>query len=179
MTTSSIDLTLFASTHPDIVKRTCISGLIFSVVMVLSGVLLFISIFEMHEKSPTISMSLMVMGTALILWGVFRLFWKSKEMVYQPTGSVTKGQSLFFDLKHLPRLTNILENGQFGAESVVKSDMSGNVRLDAMLSQDHRFAAVQLLQFVPYSYVPVTSVRYFTDSEAAAVSAFLTKCKME
>ncbi len=36
---------------------------------------------------------------------------------------------------------------------------------------------LQLFQFVPYTYTPVTSVRYFTGSEAAAVSAFLSKCK--
>ena len=33
MATQTIDATLFASSHPDIVKRTSVSGLIFSVAM--------------------------------------------------------------------------------------------------------------------------------------------------
>ena len=41
----------------------------------------------------------MVLGTAFFLLGIFRLFWKSKEVVYIPTGSVTKERSVFFDLK--------------------------------------------------------------------------------
>lgn len=49
----------------------------------------------MSDKSSTLSMGLMVLGTALILLGVFRLFWKSKEIVYLPTGSVAKERSLF------------------------------------------------------------------------------------
>ena len=155
MATKTIDATLFASSHPDIAKRTSVSGLLISLAMMVAGLLIFVSIFEMHYKSSTISMALMVVGTALILLGVFRLFWKSKEMVYLPTGSVTKERSMFFDLKQ----------------------SSGNVRMDIMISQDNKFAALQLFQFVPYTYTPVTSVRYFTGSEAAAVSAFLSKCK--
>ena len=82
MATKTIDATLFASSHPDIVKRTSVSGLIFSVAMLLVGVFIFASIFEMSDKSSTLSMALMVLGTAFVLLGVFRLFWKSKEVVY-------------------------------------------------------------------------------------------------
>ena len=90
---------IFASSHPDIAKRTSVSGLIFSCIMLLAGVIAFVSTFEMEDRSSTISMGLMVLGTALFLIGVFRLFWKSKEIVYLPTGSVAKEQSIFFDLK--------------------------------------------------------------------------------
>ena len=49
--------------------------------------------------------------------------------------------------------------------------------MDILISQDNQFAALQLFQFVPYTYTPVTPVHYFTGSQAAAVSAFLSKCK--
>ena len=173
MATQTIDATLFASSHPDIVKRTSVSGLIFSVAMLLVGVFIFASIFEMSDKSSTLSMALMVLGTAFVLLGVFRLFWKSKEVVYLPTGSVTKERSVFFDLK----LTDMIENEQLNGETEIKSSGSGNVRMDVMISQDNKFAAVQLYQFVPYTYTPVTSVRYYTGSDAVAVSTFLEKCK--
>lgn len=177
MANQAIDATLFASSHPDIAKRTSVSGLIFSVIMLLVGVLIFASIFEMNDKSSTVSMALMVLGTAFVLLGVFRLFWKSKEVVYLPTGSVAKERSVFFDLKYLGKLTNMLERGQLGSEAEIESNASGNVRMDVIISQDNKFAAVQIFQFVPYTYTPVTSVRYFTGGDAAAVSAFLTKCK--
>lgn len=177
MATQTIDATLFASSHPDIVKRTSVSGLIFSVAMLLVGVFIFASIFEMSDKSSTLSMALMVLGTAFVLLGVFRLFWKLKEVVYLPTGSVTKERSVFFDLKYLGKLTDMIENEQLNGETEIKSSGSGNVRMDVMISQDNKFAAVQLYQFVPYTYTPVTSVRYYTGSDAVAVSTFLEKCK--
>ena len=177
MTTQAIDATIFASSHPDIAKRTSVSGLIFSCIMLLAGVIAFVSTFEMEDRSSTISMGLMVLGTALFLIGVFRLFWKSKEIVYLPTGSVAKEQSIFFDLKHLDELTDMVKSGDFSMQSTAKGGTSGNLRLDVMLSEDRKFAAVQLFQFVPYTYNPVTSVRYFTNGEAASIVAFLTKTK--
>lgn len=177
MATQAIDATIFASSHPDIAKRTSVSGLILSVVMLLLGIFVFASTFEMHERSSTFSMLLMVLGTAFFLMGIFRLFWKSKEVVYLPTGSVTKERSVFFDLKHIGKLKDMIENHQLSMNEGVKSEGSGNVRMDVMLSQDNKFAAVQLFQFVPYTYTPVTSVYYFTGNDAADVSAFLSKCK--
>ena len=177
MATQTIDATLFASSHPDIAKRTSVSGLIISVGMMLVGILIFASIFEMSDKSSTLSMGLMVLGTAFVLLGVFRLFWKSNEVVYLPTGSATKERSVFFDLKYLGKLTDMIENEQLNGETEIKSSGSGYVRMDVMISQDNKFAALQMFQFVPYTYTPVTSVCYFTGNEAAAVSAFLSRCK--
>ena len=114
-------------------------------------------------------MLLMVLGTAFFLLGIFRLFWKSKEVVYIPTGSITKERSVFFDLKHMGKLKEMIEKGQLSIEEGVKSEGSGNVRLDVILSQDNKFAAVQLFQFVPY---------YYTGNDAATISAFLAKCKV-
>lgn len=90
MATQAIDATIFASTHPDIVKRTSISGLIFSAVMLLLGILVFVSTFEVTDRSSTLSMLLMVLGTAFFLLGIFRLFWKSKEVVYLPLAALRK-----------------------------------------------------------------------------------------
>lgn len=178
MATQAIDATIFASSHPDIAKRTSISGLLISCVMLLIGILSFASTFELEDKSSTVSMALMVFGTGLFLLGIFRLFWKSKEVVYVPTGSIAKERSIFFDLKHMDKLTDLVNSGSFSADSKIKSEASGNIRMDVILSADNKFAAVQLFQFVPYTYQPVTVVHYFTNDAAAAVAAFLTKSQL-
>ena len=178
MTTPAIDATIFASSHPDIAKRTSVSGLIFSGIMLLIGVLAFISTFEMEDRSSTLSMGLMVLGTGLFLIGIFRLFWKSKEVVYLPTGSIAKEQSVFFDLKYMDQLKEIVKLGTFSADTNLKGGTSGNLRMDIILSEDKKFAAVQLFQFVPYTYNPITSVQYFINGEASAVADFLSKCRL-
>ena len=178
MTTQTVDTTLWQSAHPHIAKRISLTGILYSVVMLLAGLFLFVFDFEIHDKSSALSMTLMVIGTALILYAVYRIFWRSSELVYLPTGSVAKEYSLFYDLKHLNTLTDLLNHGCPDASHCMKGEASGNVRLDIMLSRDNRFAAVQLFQFVPYSYMPVTEVRYYTDADAASVSAFLLKSRL-
>ncbi|MEY8686311.1 hypothetical protein AB9N12_09260 [Bacteroides sp. AN502(2024)] len=178
-TTQTVDATIFASSHPYIAKRTSVSGILISSVMLLAGIIAFASTFELDDKSSTISMALMVLGTGLFLMGIFRLFWKSKEVIYLPTKSVTKEHSLFFDLKYIDVLTNLVNSGSFSAGSNIKSEVSGNIRMDVILSADKKFAAVQLSQFIPYTYQPITSVKYFTDEQASAVVAFLAKSKMQ
>ena len=177
-TTQTIDATIFASSHPDIAKRTSVSGVLISSIMLLIGILAFASIFELDDKSSTASMALMVLGTGLFLMGIFRLFWKSKEVIYLPTKSVAKEHSVFFDLKHVDTLMNFVNSGSFSTDLKIKSEASGNIRMDVMLSADKKFAAVQLFQFVPYTYQPITPVQYFTNEEASAVVAFLSKSKM-
>ena len=73
-TTQTIDATIFASSHPDIAKRTSISGVLFSSFMLVVGILAFASTFELEEKSSTVSMALLVFGAGLFLLGVFWLF---------------------------------------------------------------------------------------------------------
>lgn len=178
MATQTIDGTVFSTSHPDIAKRTSLSGLIVSCIMLLIGILAFVSTFEMEDHSSTISMGLMVLGTTFFLIGVFRLFWKSKEIVYLPTGSVAREQSVFFDLKYMDKLSNMVKNGEFADLTEIKGGTSGNLRLDIVLSEDAKFAAVQLFQFVPYTYNPVTSVCYYTNGEASSIAAFVLKSKM-
>lgn len=146
--------------------------------MLVVGVIAFASTFGLEDKSSTVSMALMVLGTGLFLMGIFRLFWKSKEVVYLPTSSVAKEHSVFFDLKHMDSLVNIVNSGSFSADSAIKSESNGNIRMDIILSEDKKFAAVQLFQFVPYNYQPITSVQYYTNESASAVVAFLSKSKI-
>ena len=66
-TIQTIDATIFASSHPDIAKRTSVSGVLISSVMLLVGILAFASTFELEDKSSTVSMA----GNRFIPYGDF------------------------------------------------------------------------------------------------------------
>ena len=87
MATQAIDATIFASSHPDIAKRTSISGLLISCVMLLIGILSFASTFELEDKSSTVSMALMSLG-------------QDCSFRYFPAFLEVKGSSLCTDRKH-------------------------------------------------------------------------------
>lgn len=78
----------------------------------------------------------------------------------------------------MDNLTTLVNSGSFSANTDLRSETTGNIRMDVILSEDNKFAAVQLFQFVPYTYQPITSVHYFTNEKASAVAAFLAKSKV-
>lgn len=169
----TIGATLFAAPHPDIVKRISVFSLICSVVLVAGGLGVFFSAFQLHDMTSSLSMLLMVTGTVALLWGIFRLFWKSKQLFYAPTGSITKENALYFDVKDKDKIVSLLEEETFPIAEHIKSVASGNLRLDVLCSQDSKFVAAQLYQFVPYTYDAVTKVHYFTGDKASALLTYL------
>lgn len=180
MLSQSIDATIFASEHPNIAKRTSVSGIIFSSVMILVGLGALILSNRSGEHATPLTIAMLLVGTVLVIFGVLRLVWKNKEAVYLPTGSVTKEKSFFFDLKYLDTLKNCVTTGHFSLTEDAHCESSGNIRMDVIFSEDRRFAAVQLFQFVPYAYNPITSVVYYTNNEVDTLSSFLKKtgCKL-
>ena len=91
MATQAIDATIFASSHPDIAKRTSISGLLISCVMLLIGILSFASTFELEDKSSTVSMALIGLWNRIV---PFR---------YIPAFLEVKRSGLCTDRKHSER----------------------------------------------------------------------------
>ena len=69
----AIEATLFVSPHPDVVKRASVPSLILSSALIVAGLGVFISAFQLNDKASSIGMLLLVVGTAALLMGVFRL----------------------------------------------------------------------------------------------------------
>lgn len=177
MKTQSLNQILLDGLNQELVKRISVSKLVLSAVMLVVGLVLISVVFRLSDTSSTLSMILMVGGSVLILLSLFRFFWKSKKVVYAPTGSTAYETSLFFNLKDLALLSELVEDKQFSSVQSVKCESNGNIRLDVLLTQDCQFAALQLFQFIPYTYSPVTSVVYFKGDDAVSVSKFIGHCR--
>ena len=173
MSLQSIDATFFASSHPNIAKRLSASVLLFSGIIFLAGLLILLSTFNMGESSSVLNLCLRVLASLLIMLSIFRIFSKPKEVFYVPTGSVVTEQSLFFDLKHLDELKECVSSGSFPPRGGLKGEENGNIRMDIIISHDKKFAAVQLFQFVPYAYNPISAVQYYTNDEASSLASFM------
>lgn len=173
--TESATETLFSMAHPDIVKRTNVFSIIIAVICCVLGAAAFTASLKMDDTSSNLTMFCLLIGTVLVLHAVFRLFWKSKEWVYMPTGSTIKAGCCYFDVCDLQVLNDILKNKNFEMNHGISIKTNGNIRLDYMLSKDGKFVAVQLCRFVPYTYEPVYPVSYYVKEEAAAFVRCLDK----
>ena len=176
MNTLENGATLFASSYPTIEKRISVPGVVLSLIMLLAGIVLFLLVWLCDLHTSTVSMALMVAGIALILWAVFRLFWKVNKRIYTPTGSVVEERTLYFGQEDLNRLVDCFENRCWERLQGIHATVHGGVRMDILASKDGQFAAVQLFQYVPHTYTPVTSICTYEESDAGKVADFLARC---
>ena len=99
----------------------------------------------------------------------------STKLIYKPTQSVVKVKENEYTAEDGRKLETILAaNPENVEEAVQKFPVSavgmGNIKLEACISDDHQFAAVQLLAFKDFDYKPVTEMKVYTDSAAQAIA---------
>ena len=168
-TTYAVD-TLLTAPHPHLYKHISVSKVLLSALIAVSGVvaLVFSSVWD--SANDTLSMISLTAGIILLLVAFYRFFWQSYEIVYLPTGSVIHSGSLYMDSAELQRIRQMVERNDFSGLSNITCKDGGNGRLDYLQSKDGRFVAVQLFQFVPYTYEPISERYYYTDDVAVALS---------
>lgn len=170
--TLSAEANLLSAVHPFISKHTCVYSILFSLGIALVGIAGIVLSLHMDDSSSILSMTALTVGTILILLALYRAFWKSSELVYTPTGSAIREGSYYVDTPNLKILQEVIKNKNFG-QTGISFKGSGNGRMDYMVSKDGKFMAVQLFQFVPYTYEPASDIYYYMDADAQAFRHYL------
>lgn len=172
--TLGMEATLLSAVHPHVSKHTSVYSILLSSVIALAGVASIVLAVQSDGLSATLSMALLTVGTILVLVALYRLFWKSTEVVYIPTGSIIKEGTCYVDSADLRELADMMAAKGFKCPRKVAFKSSGNGRMDYLVSKDGQFAAVQLFQFVPYNYEPATAVHYYVGDDAASFMRYLS-----
>ena len=170
---TQVEATLLSSAHAQLGKHVSVKQILLSMLIALCGVISIVFSLNQDKSDSTLSMALLAVGIILILFALYRFFTKSHEMIYKPTGSEVRSGSLYMDMVELQSLKGMMEKNDFSASSRLAFKEGGNGRLDYLVSKDGRFVAIQLFQFVPYTYEAVTGVFYYTDDDAVAVSRLM------
>lgn len=168
-----VETTLLSSEHPYISKHTSFLSVLVSLFIALLGIMSIIVSVSVDDTATVLCMTLLTLGTVMILVALYSIFWRSVEVIYIPTGSKVSEGSCFMDSSDLSELTKLIENKNFSLSSKIKFKQSGNGRMDYLISKDCQFAAVQLFHFVPYTYEPASQICYYTGDDAVAFVRYL------
>ncbi len=163
---------LFESKHQDIAKCTNTSSMFLAILLILLGIVSFIFYGQLGRVAAELSLTLLLFASCLLLWGIYILVWKSKVLVYEPTGSKVLKNSAFFDISEQNKLEKMIKSGVFPSDPVPTKE-KGCFRLDFLISEDGQFVAVQLFRFSSYKFIAETPITYFKGEQAAGASAFL------
>jgi len=176
---NSQNLNIHEISHPHIVQKLSLKTIFISVVTFFVGICsIYVCYIQENTKSP-LSMIFLLTGIGLIAYGLF-FFTKLRQNIYIETGSVVRSKSYNFEknkLEHMKVFISQLSQGDsLKAKPITFSD-NGNAKIDVIISADNKFAAVQLFEFIPYSFEPITPVYYFTNQHASDFISYLNSCK--
>ena len=146
-----------SSSNQDIRQRFNVKKTIIGVIVLLIGLCHLPEAILLIMDGISLDSILYLIGNILLcLLGIYQLKFRSREMRYLLTKSVVKEKNYSFN---------------------IEKGTGGNLRLDVLMSADKKFAAVRLLQFIPYSYIPVMDMQYLRNDKIAALENFLEHSK--
>jgi hypothetical protein len=158
--------------HPQIVETRNKKNLTLAMALLLSGAVLT---GIMGVKMMT---SLLILGILIMLFSGFILTFKLKQKVYRVTGSVIKPYRYYFDRIFLKFAENLFSSSDFDNQDIITLLENGNVCCNILLSEDQRFAAVQIFEYTAFVFEPATPIYYFTDSQASKFAEYINRCKV-
>ncbi len=97
-----------------------------------------------------------MIGTLLLFAGIIVFAIKSKQEIYELTGSRIKRNVYYFDREVVSKVEKII-NGEFAEGTpVLPLIENGNGKMEVIMSEDKEFISVQLFHFVPHKYEETT-----------------------
>ena len=149
-------------TNKEVVKQTRISG-VATVVLIIS---VACAIGGMSFEDPNSSMPTFLFTASALL------FDRSCYM-FKPTKSKLKTMTMYFDVHESDNLQDCMEMKRFEDLKKMKREKDTGVKVEAMIADDQKFAAVQISEYIPYSYEAVTPVMCYYGEEARLLASYL------
>lgn len=138
-------------------KKFNATSLISSILLIGLGVFMFI--YSKNLDGNMLSSALIFFGIVALGFAAFLLIARLYSDVYTKTNSPIIKRELYFDTNDFYNIKNVIENNEFTSIEKFKRVDEGNVQLYVIHSKDKKFAALQLLKYEPFDFVPQTEIK--------------------
>ena len=138
-------------------KKFNVTSLILGVILLGLGAFLFV--YSRNMEGNMLSSAMIFFGIVSVIFALFIFIAKLKNDVYTKTNSPIVKRELYYDTADFYNIKNIIENSDYKSIEKVKRVDEGNVQLYVLHSKDKKFAALQLLKYEPFDFVPQTEIK--------------------
>lgn len=157
-------------TNHEVVKQNRISMV--SIGFILLAVFMALWGFSITDPNSSFSTFLLTTSVFMMIGGIVKLCMGRSCYFFTPTGSRIKQVTVYFDNKESRNLKDCLEQKRFDILKNLKRQVNTGVKVDAMIASDNRFVALQLSEYVPYTYEAVSPVMCYYENDARLFSDY-------
>ena len=168
------NITKIVNVRRDVTYKSNYKKLSYAITMIIVGIVACILSAHVDKSNEVLNMSLIVIGASVFFIGLFLALSRPKMFIYLPTGSKIKPYAMYFDASCKSQLFSLIIDDCFhNTDKAIKSLEDGKLKLDIMLSEDNKFATVQLSEYIGFNYEPISETFFFCDESAQAVADFM------
>lgn len=139
---------------------------ILGIILIIAGIISFFLGLQIDIPESTVAMLLYSIGFTIALVGIIKLFIGKKYFSYRPTNSKLKEVTKYFEGSSSSKFEDYIQNKKFSEIKNIRQTDNNGLKVDAMLSEDGAFAAVQLSTYIPYEYAPITNTMLLYGNDA-------------
>lgn len=146
------------------------------IIVMLCGIALLILSLKC-TMGDTLKMTILTLGALAAITGLFMAVLSrttgSCRMVYNPTGACIKHYRHYINADDRQQLREIINSGSFEKLGTIRKENSTCSLLHTYLSQDGQYALMQLEEYIPHSFEPITAVTAVPAEKVQHVQAFV------
>ncbi|MDE6877889.1 MAG: hypothetical protein K2P54_01995 [Odoribacter sp.] len=157
-------------TNREVVRQNRISMV--SIGFILLSVFLALWAFSITDPNSSFSTFLLTTAVFMLFGGIVKFCMGRRCYFFKPTGSPIKHMTLYFDNKESQHLKDCMEQKRFEILKGLKRQINTGVKVDAMIAADSRFVALQVSEYVPYTYEAVSPVMCYYENDALLLSDY-------
>lgn len=154
----------------DVVKHSRISGI--GVGMIVAAVVCAIAGKSFEDPNSSLPAFFFTVSALLLLAGIVKVFVGRTCYTFKPTKSRLQPFTLYFDVHESVALQNCVEMKRFDGLNRLKREKDTGIKLEAMVTGDGTFAALQISEYVPYTYEAITPVRCYYGDDARTLFSY-------
>ncbi len=138
-------------------KKFNVASLLIGIVLIGLGVALFV--LSRGVEGNMLSSAMIFLGILFVGFALFFLTAKLNSEVYSKTNSPIVKRQLYYDTADFYNIKNVIDNNDYKSIEKFKRVDEGNIQLYVIHSKDKKFAALQLLKYEPFDFIPQTEVK--------------------
>lgn len=133
------------------------TSLIIGIILTISSITLFI--LSRNIEVNMLSSAMIFAGVITLVFALFLFFAKLNRAIYVKTKSPIIKRQLYFDAADFNGIMSAIENDDYKSIEKFNRVEEGNVQLYLIHSKDKKFAAMQLLKYEPFDFIPQTDIK--------------------
>lgn len=155
--------------NPYIIKKIAPMNVVKYGILLCVGVSILILSGSVDRNIEWLPAILMTLGIIVAGFAVAKLILATHKSVYSATGSTIKAFQLNFPTSQRSQLMTVLESKNAKVLETLETQADYGLQLSVDYSADNRYLSLQLYEYVPHKYEPISTVYHFLDSDAEAM----------